>query len=83
MLYGNIVHHRLWRVSEHLCYIQVKRFYTVFLNKAKVSISCGLSYNVHGCTFALCNPFYVVKMLFINKKTHALLALVRNNFLGT
>ena len=82
VLYGDIGHHRLWRVPEHLRYIQIKRLYTVALNKAKVSVSSGLSHNVHGRTFALCNPFYVVKMLFINEKTHAFLALVCNNFLG-
>ena len=83
MLYSDIGHDCLWRVSKHLCYIKVERLYTVTLNKAKVSISCGMSHHVHGRTLSFCNLFHVVKMLFINEQSHAFLAFIGNNFFGT
>ena len=78
---GIVAHDGLGRVTEHLANLQVEGTNTVALFEAEVSIACGLTDNIQRSTLALGNLTYMVYVLFVDKQTHTLLALVGNDFL--
>ena len=80
--HGLVHHDGLGRRSEHLLYGQVEGTYAVGLLEGEAVVACCLAHGVHGGTFALGNAAHMLYGLFVNEQTHALLALVGNDFLG-
>ena len=69
-------------MAEHLAYLQVEGTYTVALLEGKVSVTCCLAHNIHGCPFAVSYLAYMLEVLLVDQESHSLLALVGNDFLG-
>ena len=69
-------------MAEHLAYLQVKGTLAVGLLKGEVCIAGGLSHYVERGTLTLGNAVDVVDVMLVDEQTHALLALVGNDFLG-
>ena len=82
VLYGIVAHDGLWRVAEHLCYVEVERLHTVALAEREVGVASGLADHVERSTLTLSNAAYVLNVLFVDEQSHALLTLVGNDFLG-
>ena len=80
-LYGLVNHNGLWRMSEHLCHVEVEGFYAVALTEREVCVAGSLAYNIQRSTFTLSNLTYIVYMLFVDEQSHALLTLVGDNLL--
>ena len=68
-------------MAEHLGYVQIERLHAIALFEGEVGIAGGLSDNIHRGTLALGNLLYVFDVFLVNQQTHALLALVGNDFL--
>ena len=81
-LHRHVGHHRLGRVAEHLCDIEVEGALAVGLFEGEVRITRGFAHHIEGRTFALGNAAHVVDVLFLNEEAHALLTLVGDDFLG-
>ena len=81
-LHRHIGHHRLGRVAEHLCHVEVEGAFAVGLFESEVRIARGFAHHIEGCAFALGNAAHVVDVLLLNEEAHALLALVGDDFLG-
>ena len=81
-LHRHVGHHRLGRVAEHLCDIEVEGAFAVGLFEGEVRIARGFAHHIEGRTFALGNAAHVVDVLFLNEEAHALLALVGDDFFG-
>ena len=60
-------------MTEHLRHVQVEWLNTIALYKCEMGIACGLTNNIHRCTFTLCNLLHVVEMFLVNEQAHALL----------
>ena len=80
-LYGFVNHNGLWRVPEHLCYVEVEGFYAVALTEREVCVAGSLAYNIQRGTFTFGNLTYIVYMLLVDEQSHALLTLVGDNLL--
>ena len=81
-LHGLVHHDGLGRRTEHLLYGQIEGTYAVGLLEGEAVVACCLAHGVHGGTFALGNTAHMLYGFLVNEQTHALLALVGNDFLG-
>ena len=81
-LYGLVYHISLGRRAEHLVNGQVERTYAVGLLETEAVVAGRFAHHIHRGAFALGNLVYVFDGFFLNQQSHALLALVGNDFLG-
>ena len=82
VLDGFVDHHGLGRVAEHLSHVEVERLHAVALHKAEVGIARSLTDDIQRGTLALSDLLHVLKVLFVDEQSHALLALVGDDLLG-
>ena len=77
-----VAHHRLGRMTEHLGHVEVERLHAVALPEAEVGVARGAAHHIQRGTLTLGDALHMVEMLLVNEQSHALLALVGDNFLG-
>ena len=80
--HGLIGHDGLGRVSKHLCHIQVERLHAIGLYEREVCVTSGLTHHIQRCALTLGDGLDVIQMSLVDEQSHALLALVGNDFLG-
>ncbi len=79
--YGNIVHHSLGRVAEHVIHGQVDGFVAVAAVEYKAVVAGGFAHYIERGTLALSYGFDVGYFVGVNNHAHAFLAFVAYDFL--
>ena len=79
-LHGLVHHHGLGGGTEHLLYGQVERADAIGLFKGETMVAGGLAHGVHRGTFTFGYPAHVFNGFLVYQQSHALLALVGDNF---
>ena len=79
--HGAVHHDRLRGVAEHLSHIEVEGSHAVGLLEGEVGVARCLSHHVQGCALALGDACHMFDMFLVDEQSHALLALVGDDFL--
>ena len=69
-------------MSEHLGHIEVERLHAIALLEREVGVACGASHHIERCALACGDLLHLVELVVLDEQSHALLALVGNDFLG-
>ena len=81
ILFDRVIFHKgTGRFAEHILHGEIYRFYSVFLFKDKTHVSGSFSYDIHRCTFTVCDLSNMIDVFFTDKHSHAFLTFVSDNF---